>query len=83
MGRPGLVARPWTSDEPWQRVEVPATTCPRIGAAFLAEERRSLGDLVYRSEYGCEFVDTEDQVFSPEHIAAALDDTVAPLWGAA
>jgi len=71
----------WTSDEPWLRVGVPATECPRISSAFLAEERRSLGDLVYRSEYGCEFVDTEDSVFSSESIAAALDAGLTPLFG--
>jgi len=56
---------------------------PRIGAAFLEEERRSLGDLAFRSEYLVEFCDVEDNVFSSEHIAAALDPDLAPLWGAA
>jgi hypothetical protein len=62
---------------------VPATQCPRISSQFLEEERRSLGELVYASEYECRFVDTEDSVFSSEHIAAALDPDLAPLWGAA
>jgi hypothetical protein len=73
----------WVSDEAWLRVEIPATMVPRISPAFLEEERKSLGDLVYRSEYGCEFVDTESSAFNSEHVAAALDDTLAPLWGAA
>jgi len=73
----------WTSDEAWLRVEVPGTACPRISASFLEGERASMGDLFYRSEYLCQFVDTLDQVFSSEHIRAALDDTIAPLWGAA
>lgn len=71
----------WTSDEPWQRVEVPATLCPRISPAFLEEQRRSMGDLFYRSEFGCEFCDTEESAFSSEHIAAALDTTITPMWG--
>jgi len=73
----------WTSDEPWERYEIPATACPRIAPDFLAEERRSMGDLAYRSEYLCEFCDTELSVFSSEHIALALDDTLAPMFGAA
>jgi len=73
----------WTSDEPWERYEVPATACPRIGADFLEQERRSMGSLAFRSEYLCEFVDTEDNVFSSEHVHAALDDSIQPLWGAA
>ena len=73
----------WTSDEPWDRYEVPATACPRIPPAFLEQERRSMGDLPFRSEYLCEFCDTIDNAFSSEHIAAALDDTIQPLWGAA
>jgi hypothetical protein len=70
----------WTSDEPWLRVEVPATACPRISPAFLAEERRSMGDLFYRSEYLCEFCDTEENAFSSEMIAAAIDSDLTPLW---
>jgi len=71
----------WTSDEPWLRVEVPATACPRISPAFLAEERRSMGDLAYASEYECRFVDTESSAFNSEHVRAALDDTVTPMFG--
>jgi hypothetical protein len=79
-GARGFFWREWTEGEGWERYEVPATACPRISADFLAEERRSLGDLVFRSEYGCEFCDTEANVFSSEHIAAAVDATLTPLW---
>src|SRR5919204_2521369 len=34
----------WRGDEPWHRVEVPATACPRISPAFLDEEKRTLGE---------------------------------------
>jgi hypothetical protein len=69
--------------EAWERFEVPAPDCPRISEAFLADERRALGDLFYRSEYLCQFVDTDDQVFGSELIRAALDDSLAPLFGSA
>jgi len=64
----------------WERVRVEATECPRISAAFLEEERRSLPTLLYRSEYLCEFTDTTDQVFSSDDIRAALSAEVAPLF---
>jgi len=71
----------WTSDEPWERVRVTARDCPRISESFLAGERAAMGDLAFRSEYDVEFVDTEDNVFSSEHVAAAIDPGLAPLWG--
>jgi hypothetical protein len=67
----------------WERVRVDATQCPRISAAFLEDERRSLGDLAYRSEYLCEFCDVDTQVFGSDLIDAALDDSLLPLWSAA
>jgi len=60
---------------------VKATECPRISPEFLAEERNSLGDWWFRQEYMCEFVETVDQVFSYEHVMAAIDPEVKPLFG--
>jgi len=67
----------------WERVRVTADDCPRISREFLDGERAALGALAFRSEYLVEFVDTVDQVFSSDHIRAALDDGVLPLWGVA
>jgi len=64
----------------WERYEAPATLCPRIPAAFLAEERAALPTSVYASEYLCQFVDVVDQVFSSEDVAAAFSAGVAPLF---
>jgi hypothetical protein len=84
FGARGWWHKEWTEGgATWRRYEVPATDCPRISPAFLEEERRSLGDLAFRSEYLCEFCDTEDSVFSSEHIAAAMDPDLAPLWDVA
>ena len=66
--------------EGWHRVKITAHECPRISATFLAEERRSLPDFVYRQEYLCEFADTLDTVFRYEDIQAALSVEVAPLF---
>jgi hypothetical protein len=60
-------------------VKVTAHQCPRITPVFLEEERRRLPDLWFRAEYLCEFTDTEDQVFSYEHVMAAMSPDVAPL----
>lgn len=67
----------------WARVKVTAEQCPRIPPAFLAEERASMGDWWYKQEYGCEFVETVDQVFSYEDVMAALTADVKPLFGGA
>ena len=81
-GRRGWWYREWTDGgAAWERYEVRAEQCPRITAEFLAEERRSLGDLFYASEYECRFVDNETQVFRSADVEAALDAAVQPLFG--
>jgi hypothetical protein len=64
FGRRGRWFEVWTSRGEWQRVEVPATMCPRIGPQFLAEEQAALGPWAYRQEYCCQFSETLDQHFS-------------------
>jgi hypothetical protein len=83
-GRRGHFFEAWEhGGTDWERFEVNAHQCPRISASFLEAERRALGDLAFRSEYLVEFADTEDQAFRSEDIDAALDHTIAPLWGVA
>ena len=71
----------WTGGLGWERYEVPASQCPRISEAFLAEERRSLPDWVYRQEYLCSFEETEDAVFTTDMVDAAVSADVTPLFG--
>jgi hypothetical protein len=81
FGSRGWWHKEWTEGgEGWRRFEVPADQCPRITAAFLEEERRSLGPLFFQSEYLCRFVDTVDQCFASADIAAALSDDLEPLF---
>ena len=40
----------------WERFEIPATQCPRIAPAFLAEEQRALGEWWFEQEYLCRFL---------------------------
>lgn len=63
----------------WQRVRIDASQCPRISAAFLEEERRRLGDWWFAQEYLCTFADAVDQVFSTQHIMAALQTDATPI----
>ncbi len=78
--------RGWWSDawhapaQSWKRVEVPAMMCPRISAAFLQEERESLGAWWFDQEYGCEFLDAESAAFRTEDIERAQIDEGVELW---
>jgi LAGLIDADG-like domain len=57
FGRRGWFAQEWHGEGAWERVRITAEQCPRITPAFLADERRALGEDWYRQEYGCEFVE--------------------------
>jgi hypothetical protein len=80
-GKRGIFHREWTEGAGWERYEIPASLCPRIAPAFLAEERVALGEWWYRQEYECQFSDTSDQVFSTELIRSAVSAEVTPLFG--
>jgi len=83
FGKRGWWHREWTEGGPaWQRVEVPASMCPRIPPAFLDEERRALGPWWYRQEYECQFSDTTDSLFGADEVRAAITSEIAPLFGA-
>lgn len=80
-GRRGWFFNAWEyGGETWRRFRIPATECPRISAEFLAEELREIGPMRFASEYGCEFVDTDDQFFPSHLIEAALNHELVPLY---
>jgi hypothetical protein len=80
FGRRGWLWREWSAGgDSWHRVRVTAEECPRIDPAWLAQERRQIGDWWFRQEFNCEFVDAVDHVFAHELVAAALSDEVVPL----
>lgn len=74
FGTRGWWHESWRSVEPWERYEVPATECPRISPAFLAEERRVLGDWWYLQEYACQFMDAQSAAFARADIDAAYEE---------
>ncbi len=79
-GQRGWFHREWTNGEAWQRTRITAADCPRIAESFLADERRTMTAARYASEYGCEFTDAIDSVFSHADVNAALDPSLRPLF---
>jgi len=69
-GRRGFFYREWTSPAHWHRITVPATECPRISEAFLADERLSMPEALFKQEYLCEFSGTQYNYIRPELLAS-------------
>lgn len=80
FGKRGWWHKAWTEGVGWDRVKITAHDCPRISAAFLEDERRSLPDQWFRQEYLCEFAETNDAVFSFDDVQRALSSDVSPLF---
>jgi hypothetical protein len=68
----------WRGQEDWERYAVPASQCPRISPAFLAEERRTLGQWWFEQEYTCTFLDAQSAAFRSQDVEAAF--TEYPRW---
>ncbi len=81
FGKRGVFHQQWTEGgDAWERIEIPASLCPRISQAFLEEERKTIGEWWFAQEYLCTFTETTDQVFSYADVNAALSDDIAPLF---
>jgi hypothetical protein len=79
-GKRGFFWEEWTNGGPgWERVEAKATECARIQGWFLEEERRAVGERVFRREYLCEFEDAGAGVFDMDTVEKAMTDDFAPL----
>ena len=79
-GKRGFFYETWAHGGPeWERVRVRAEECGRIPAAFLEEERRTMGERWYRQEYECEFMDPVNGVFDRDLVEAAFSKDVTPL----
>jgi len=80
-GQRGWFHQEWTQGgDPWKRIKVTASECPRISPEFLAQEQASLGDWWFRQEYGCDFVDNASQFFTTDEVEAALSAEIEPLF---
>ena len=66
--------------EDWNRVRLRASECKRIYPDVLARAHRRMTAAAYAAEYDCEFTDPIGAVFYSQHIDAALDNTLTPLF---
>ena len=55
------------------------TECPRIKPEFLEKERRAMGDMKFRQEYLCEFVDVDGTLFDRDLIERMFRSDVGAL----
>ena len=82
FGKRGFFWEEWANGgTQWERFAVKGTECPRIPAAFLEDEKRTMGERWFRQEYLCEFVDVNDSLFDRDVIERAFSDEVKPLFG--
>ena len=80
-GKRGHFFNEWIGGgDDWKRIEIPATKCPRISTEELERQRRSLGNMFFRQEFNCEFVETTDQVFGYDLVQSAFDENIKPLF---
>ncbi len=75
-GKRGVYSEIMTgSGDGWLRITVPASACPRISREWLEQERRSIPEHVYASEYECRFVAPEGGIFDVDAFSAAIVPT--------
>jgi hypothetical protein len=80
FGKRGHFYDVWEQGEGWEKVKITAEQCPRITPEFLAEEQRTMPRSWYAAEYGCEFTETIDSVFSYQDVMNAMSDNIQPIF---
>lgn len=80
FGNRGWFYEAWRGEEAWERHKIVASQCPRIPAAFLEEERRTLGGWWYSQEYECVFQDAIGAAFRTEDIEKLFPITGVTQW---
>lgn len=77
-GKRGWFWREWiSSDVEWLRVKITWENIPRFKPEWIARTRRRLGEWMFRQEFGCEFLDTDDQLYATELVLAALSPSAS------
>lgn len=80
-GKRGWFYKEWMEGgKEWEKFKVTALDCPRITNEFLENEKASMPEMRFISEYMCEFVDTSDSVFSHDQVMRAITPEVKPLF---
>ena len=72
-GRTGWFCEAWMNDGTWEKTLVTYRGCPRISEENVMFFRRTMGELMFRQEFLCEFLDLAAQVFPLEVIEKAFN----------
>jgi hypothetical protein len=80
FGKRGFFYSEWTDGDGWMRTKITAEQCPRIDKEWLQRERAMIGDWWFLQEYECQFVETDDQIFSYDDIQLAISSDIKPLF---
>jgi hypothetical protein len=79
FGQRGWFWKEWhDAKAPWQRFDVPWNRCPRLGQAFLDEERRKFGPSWVAQEYEGSFTSMEGLVYADFARQTATDEPAPP-----
>ena len=80
-GKRGFFHDAWANGgDDWTRIEVSADRIARISPAFLAQERRALGESWFRQEYLCSFESLQGLVY-PDFARCVVPALPSPLRG--
>jgi len=80
FGKRGIFHELWVHNNDYRKIKITAEQCPRITKEFLESERRVMPSRTYRQEYYCEFLQTDDAVFSYDDVMSMTTDAVLPLF---
>lgn len=79
-GRHNLFARIWLSDGDWVRVRQTAEENDRIDKDWLAEQKRTMIEAIYLSEFCCEITDRESAVFKWDSLNGCISTEICAIW---
>jgi hypothetical protein len=75
FGKRGHFFETWMNAKNWEKYEINADQCPRITKEFLQSELdNGMPRNFWLQEYYCQFMDTDDQIFSYDIVQSAFDD---------
>jgi Terminase large subunit, T4likevirus-type, N-terminal len=81
-GRSGFFYSQWTDPHGrWEKITAKASECPRFDPVVLAEVRRELGPLMAQQELECQFLQSNEQIFSSSTIDSAFDSDFPAIAG--
>lgn len=80
FGQRGIFYDLWINGSNYKKFKITAEQCPRITKEFLESEKRTMPSRVFRQEYFCEFLQTDDAVFSYDDVMGMTSSEVKPLF---